>query len=273
MSSSTDAAFADLAAHKTGDALPFYEIEGQILELWDQLNELRMEKALLEAQDTIPIGNVFAEIIEALADLHLPEQQFLADEEVDAQVKIAEKECLEARATYSLRQNVVEDVLVVDPVLKAVHSGPKARATERYMAARPHDATRKLMDFRLLHPIIDRRDTLEIAHTNLSSSLQSLSKQVAVLSADNMRAMGKNRALTATLLSLAKRVQAQQDEVLKDARFSLQLDGLRDDTATARQRWRIMKSVVAAVIAGSGVDWAQDDNLRDLVLDDEKEAE
>lgn len=59
-------------------------------------------------------------------------QQPLTDEELDAQVKIAEKEYFEARATYSLKQNVVEDVLVVDPVLKAVHSGLNATPTERY---------------------------------------------------------------------------------------------------------------------------------------------
>ena len=58
MSSSTDAAFAGFAAQKLGDALLFYEIEGQILELWDHLNELRLEKALLEAQDTVPIGTM-----------------------------------------------------------------------------------------------------------------------------------------------------------------------------------------------------------------------
>lgn len=56
MSHSTDAAFADLATHKPGDAIPFYEIEGQILELWDQLNELRLEMALLEAQNTAPLS-------------------------------------------------------------------------------------------------------------------------------------------------------------------------------------------------------------------------
>ena len=54
MSSSTDAAFAELAAHKSGDAIPFYEVEGQILELWDQVNELTLEKALLEAQGAMP---------------------------------------------------------------------------------------------------------------------------------------------------------------------------------------------------------------------------
>lgn len=238
MSSSTDIAFADLASYRSGDAIPFYETEGQILELWDQLNELRLEQALLEAETTVPLM-----------------QQPLRDEEMDSQVTIAEKECLEARATYLLKQSVVEDVLIVDPVLKAVHSGLNATPTER-----------------ALHPLIDRRDTLEIAHTNLSSTLQTLLKEAAMLSADNIRAMEKNRALTATLLVLAKKVQAQRDEIMMDPRFSAQLDGLRIDAATARQRWRIMKSVVAAVIAGSGVNWARDDTLRDLVLDDENEA-
>lgn len=56
MSSSTDAAFTELAAYKSGDAIPLFEIEGQILELWDQLNELTLEKALLEAQTAEPPG-------------------------------------------------------------------------------------------------------------------------------------------------------------------------------------------------------------------------
>ena len=48
-------------------------------------------------------------------------------------MKIAEKQCLEARATYSLKQSVAADVLIVDPLLKAVHSGLNATATERYL--------------------------------------------------------------------------------------------------------------------------------------------
>ena len=130
----------------------------------------------------------------------------------------------------------------------------------------------ELMDFRALHPLVDRRDSLEIAHTNLSSTLQTLLKEIAMRSADNIHAMEKNRAMTVTLLALAKKVQGQRDEVTKDARLGAQLDETRKDTATARQRWRIMKSVVAAVVAGSGLDWAGDDSLRDLVLDEEKEG-
>ena len=211
-----------------------------------------------------------------MAYLPFPAQPPPTDEELDSQVKIAEKECLEARATYSLKQSVVEDVLIVDPVLKAVHSGLKATPTERYaiyLTGSLHDETPKLTCARALRPLIDRRDTLEIAHTNLSSSFQMLLKETARVSADNIRAMERNRSLTATLLPLAQKVQARKDEVSQDARFGAQLEELRQDAARARQRWRMMKSVAAALVAGSGIDWAGDDNLRDLVVDEENEAD
>ncbi len=48
-------------------------------------------------------------------------------------MKNAEEEYLEARAAYILRQSVVEDVLIADPILKAVHSGANATHTERYI--------------------------------------------------------------------------------------------------------------------------------------------
>ena len=49
-SGTTEDSFAQIAADRPGDILPFYEIEGQLLALWDQLNELKLEKSLLEAR-------------------------------------------------------------------------------------------------------------------------------------------------------------------------------------------------------------------------------
>ena len=132
MSSSTDAAYAGHAAHESGDAIPFYELEGHILELWDHLNDLMLEKALLEAQNALPPGDYFHQAPKALAYFLSTAQPPLTDEELASQVTIAEKVCLEARSTYSLRQSVVEDILIIDPMLKAVHSGVKATPTERY---------------------------------------------------------------------------------------------------------------------------------------------
>jgi hypothetical protein len=64
MSSATDAAFADFATHKTGDTLPFYEAEGQVLTLWDQLNELKLEQALLEARNTTSGARLLCQVHE-----------------------------------------------------------------------------------------------------------------------------------------------------------------------------------------------------------------
>lgn len=49
--------FADLAAYRPGDTIQFYEAEGKVLELWDQLNELALERALLEAQTQLQSGD------------------------------------------------------------------------------------------------------------------------------------------------------------------------------------------------------------------------
>lgn len=47
-----EVAFVNFAASDLGDTTAFYQAEGQILALWDQLNELKLEQALLEAQTT-----------------------------------------------------------------------------------------------------------------------------------------------------------------------------------------------------------------------------
>ena len=43
-------AYAQYAEDQPGDTLAFYEIEGQILALWDKLNELKLEIAVLETR-------------------------------------------------------------------------------------------------------------------------------------------------------------------------------------------------------------------------------
>jgi hypothetical protein len=124
-----------------------------------------------------------------------------------------------------------------------------------------------------LHPLIDRRDILSIAQANLSSSLQSTLRDKTVAEVDNLRTLEQNRELTASLHVLTTELQARQDSVLANSSLSAQLDQAREDQAIARKRWRIMKTVVSAIIAGSGVDWARNGALRDLALDEEDEAD
>lgn len=54
--SDLDAAFLDYAKHESVDSLSLYEIESEILCLYDQLIELRLERAILETQLELPSG-------------------------------------------------------------------------------------------------------------------------------------------------------------------------------------------------------------------------
>lgn len=42
--------FSEVAKDEPGDALPFYEAEGEVLALRDKLQEMKLERALLEAR-------------------------------------------------------------------------------------------------------------------------------------------------------------------------------------------------------------------------------
>ena len=118
-------AFAKYADDRPGDALPFYEAEGRLIALWDQLSQLKLEIALMEAQANLPAN--------ALEHYGVNGEREPVNEEIlNATLKKAENECLEARTTYTLKQSVVEDALLADPILRAVHSGPNAVPTEKY---------------------------------------------------------------------------------------------------------------------------------------------
>ena len=41
--------FEHLVEHKPGATVQFYEAEGRVLELWDELQELQLRRALFEA--------------------------------------------------------------------------------------------------------------------------------------------------------------------------------------------------------------------------------
>lgn len=121
--------------------------------------------------------------------------------------------------------------------------------------------------------MIDRRDALGIAQTNLSSTLQSLMANTTRLEADHAKTMETNRALAATFVDLSSKNQTLRDDAMEVASMRAHLDQAKKNTETAATRRTIMKSVVSAIVAGSGVDWARDEHLRALVLDNEDEVE
>ncbi len=52
-------AFAEFAVNESRDVLSFYDVEAQILALYDHLNDLKLEIALLEARNGLPSSQYY----------------------------------------------------------------------------------------------------------------------------------------------------------------------------------------------------------------------
>jgi len=79
----------------------------------------------------------------------------------------------------------------------------------------------------------------------------------------------KNVELSATMLALAEQANTRMKKDIDDPKARQELDELEASMKTSRRRWRIMKGTATATIAGSGIDWARDPRLVEIVLDDD----
>jgi hypothetical protein len=90
-----------------------------------------------------------------------------------------------------------------------------------------------------------------------------------VAEAEHIIAARKNAELAATMVALADEANTQKKEDINDPEAREQIDELERSLKVSRQRWRIMKGTVSAVVAGSGIDWSRDPELQELVLEDD----
>jgi hypothetical protein len=56
----------------------------------------------------------------------------LPGDELQAQLTIAQREAMEAKAAFEIRNRIIHNVLIMDPVLKAVHGGDRTGYAEKY---------------------------------------------------------------------------------------------------------------------------------------------
>jgi hypothetical protein len=249
---------ADLIKSPTTDTFRFNEREQTILKLWDQEEEIRLELTILKTQtdSTLSGSSLFLllAVLTASPARHDNDISTLSDQQVQTEIKKAERQLLEARSKYTLRNQIIQNVIITDPVLKAVHSGAGATELER----------------RLL-PLIIERDTLSMVYSVLSTRLQTANSRLATLEREKVQAIAENKEKSRAMLELANELKVEMVEEVEDARLRKQMEKLVDDLKKVRTEWRVMKSLVAGVVAGSGVDWAKDPRLLSLVLDEEDE--
>ncbi|KAL4868884.1 hypothetical protein BDV12DRAFT_168823, partial [Aspergillus spectabilis] len=223
--SSGEVTLLDLAADDPRDTISFSDKEALILQLYHQIQEQTLEKAVLEQE----LESVSTNDAEELA--------------------AAERELLEARATYTVRKKAVGTVLITDPILKAVHLKGVSPAE------------------RTLLRLINRRDVLSLAQENLSAVQSSTLKKLSTLEVENLQLHQKNQELVRELLELTKDDDSWREE-LDDSELKQELARLEADHKKSKARWETMKSVASAIVVGSGVDWAEDEELTALVLDE-----
>jgi len=84
---------------------------------------------------------------------------------------------------------------------------------------------------------------------------------------ENREIHDRNRELVRQLLELTGQDVSWRDQ-LEDRDLRAQLDALDAEQQKCQARWEVMKNIASAIVVGSGVNWADDDKLSALVLDE-----
>ncbi|KAK1828197.1 centromere protein H (CENP-H)-domain-containing protein [Podospora conica] len=205
------------------------ETEQRVLEFHDRLQQLSLELALLKARRE-----------------YLPDAEEAGQDTVDS----LQEEALSAKATVVLRDQVVENVWLVQPVLNAVHNATHASPIERdlstYIQKREEaarDAARQDSEMQATTAAIDELDVLSRASNHHSAGL------------------------AAEILQLVEAAGRPSKHTAPSALIASQTAALEHEVKSSRQRWKIMKGTASAIVAGSGLDWVRDERLRDMVID------
>ncbi|KAJ2894214.1 hypothetical protein MKZ38_007830 [Zalerion maritima] len=209
--------------------------ENLILALWDQLQQLQMGIAALKAE----------------RDTTTPPTHPDPDDE---ELSKARDESMTARATYEVHRSVVDAVLVANPILKAVHAGDNASPIERDLL--PH---------------LQKRDQISSSISTQTETLNLTLDQVSKTEREVLLTTRNNLALTETLLGLVDDIDRTTKEKVEGRRNVEEVQRLEVELAETKKRWTVMKATASAIVAGSGVDWVRDPELRDVVLDPEAE--
>lgn len=120
---------------------------------------------------------------------------------------------------------------------------------------------------RALLRLINRRDILSLAQENLTETHIATLKKLSTVEVENLQLHEKNQELVRELLELTKDDDSWREQ-LDDPELKQQLAELETDHKKSKAKWETMKSVASAIVVGSGVNWAEDEDLMALVLDE-----
>lgn len=121
-------------------------------------------------------------------------------------------------------------------------------------------------------PYIERRDSTSIASLKKTSDLQKAQNELVGVESESLRSGRENVRLTAELLDLIREKNRNKAIEILDESSRAEIDRLEQAVRSSRRKWRVVKGTTSAIVAGSGVDWVKDAELRDIVLDMEDDG-
>ncbi|KAF1836245.1 hypothetical protein BDW02DRAFT_567297 [Decorospora gaudefroyi] len=231
--------YSDLLQTNHSDAFAFSDTEKLALQLYDQLKELELQESLLHAQQSAQAHDFSA----------------LPDDLLEERLTIVQHEAMQAKAEYEIRNRIIHNVLAMDPILKAVHGGKRTGFVEK----------------RIL-PLVTERDTVSMIHGSQTAALASTTRAQSTAEQANMVANRKNRELSKTMLALAEEMKAQSVQDIEDPQLRRQVDAVEKELKDSRRRMKTLKGILSAMVVSSGINWAADEGLTELVMDDEEDG-
>ncbi|CAN9116166.1 unnamed protein product [Alternaria alternata] len=220
--------YADLLQTNHSDAFAFSEAEKLALQLYDQLKELELQHTDAHDASATP------------------------DDLLEGRLTVAQREAMDARAEYEIRNKITHNVLVMDPVLKAVYEGEQTGFAEK----------------RIL-PLVTENDTVFMMHGALTSRLAHTTRSQSTAEHSNMTENQRHEELAETMLALAEEMKTQSAHDIEDAQLRQRVDAVDKELKDSRRRAKTLKGILSAMIVGSGINWAADEGLTELVLEDE----
>ncbi|KAI5287347.1 hypothetical protein KEM54_006052 [Ascosphaera aggregata] len=217
-----EAMLVGFASGSSHDGVILSEKEKEVMRLFELVEEQRLERALL-VQDY---------------------EQAHGQGDMQGELEEAQKELVEAKATYEVSRRATRMLLMTDPSVRAVHAD-SISPTEQ--------------------------DILSMVHLNIESSRVSCLKDLGNAEVENMILIEENRELVRSISELVQDNKTWREE-FTEPQLRSQLERLEIEQEAARAKCITMKRIVSATIVASGVDWASDEKLTELVIDDESDS-
>jgi uncharacterized coiled-coil DUF342 family protein len=128
------------------------------------------------------------------------------------------------------------------------------------------------MFYRRLVALMTENNTVAMIHGAQTAKLTSTTRALGATEQENMVANRKNRELAQTMLDLAEEMKAQSVQDIEDPQLHSQVDAVDKQLKESRRRVKTLRGVLSGMIVGSGINWAADEGLTELVMDDEEDG-